>query len=87
MKTAPNLPDTFPTWDDCQENDQPLWAASWSYQHGGPDVSRLNDYLGRNFADWLSGRDSGWMLLGVFPTHDSASHFLVTIGKYANRTE
>ena len=81
--TTPTLSDGAPSWDACQQDDAMLWAACWSHRHGGPDVCRFDAYLQRSFSAWLSGQDHSWLLLGVFPCQDSASHFLETIGKYA----
>jgi len=78
-------PDKFPSWDDCQEDDRILWAACWSPQRGGADVCPLDDYLRRSFEDWLDGRDGGWLLLGIFPTRESASYFLLALDKFSPR--
>lgn len=72
----------FPSWDDLQPDHAMIWAALWSCRNGGPDVRTLNDYLQTNFENWLCGRDGGWMLLGLFPSRESASHFLVALDKF-----
>lgn len=80
--STPTFSELTPSWDACQQDEAKLWTACWSHRHGGPDVCRFDDYLKRNFSAWLTDADSGWLLLGVFPDQESASHFLVSIGKY-----
>lgn len=71
----------IPSWDKCNQGEPKLWAACWSRSNGGPDVCPFEDFLRRNHAACFTGEACSWWLLGVFPSSESASHFLFNIAK------